>query len=184
MEDYDYFVKKVKEFHGGICVGIALGTRMTLAAMRHLGLDPYQKSKNIIAYAEIDRCMTDAVMVITGCSLGRRSLKHVDYGKFAMTLVNQKTGRAVRAIVKQVFSNQGDKDKVLRQIASIPDEELVTLQDVEVTIPEYDLPGSPRKTAVCHACGERVMDGRDVVRDGITFCQGCAAGTYYTEVKE
>jgi formylmethanofuran dehydrogenase subunit E len=184
MEDYEYFLKKVDNFHGGTCTGIALGTRMTLAAMRHLGLDPHQKNKNIIAYAEIDRCMTDAVLVITGCSLGRRSLKHVDYGKFAVTLVNQTTGKAVRAIVKQVFSNQGDKDETLRRIAAIPDKELVTLQDVEVTIPENDLPGSPRKTAVCHTCGERVVDGRDVKRNGVTLCRGCASGTYYTAIKE
>lgn len=184
MEDYEYFLKKVDDFHGGSCIGIALGTRMTLAAMRHLGLDPHRKGKNIIAYAEIDRCMTDAVLVITGCTLGRRSLKHVDYGKFAVTLVNQTTGKAVRAIVKRVFSNQGNKKETLRQIAAIPEDELVTLQDVEVIIPENDLPGSPQKTTVCDTCGERVVDGRDVERDGLTLCRGCANGAYYTEVKE
>ena len=68
MEDYEYFLKKVDDFHGGRCIGIALGTRMTLAAMRHLGLDPYRKGKDIIAYAEIDRCMTDAVLIITAHS--------------------------------------------------------------------------------------------------------------------
>jgi len=183
MEDYEYFLNKVKDFHGGTCTGIALGTRMTLAAMRRLGLDPHRKNKNIIAYAEIDRCMTDAVLVVTGCSLGRRSLKHVDYGKFAMTLVNQTTGKAVRATIERVFSSKGDKDETLREIAAISDEELVTLHDVEVTIPEYDLPGSPGRAVFCSACGERVVDGRDVRRDGVTLCRGCANGTYYTEIK-
>jgi formylmethanofuran dehydrogenase subunit E len=81
--------------------------------MRHLGLDPHRKEKNIIAYAEIDRCMTDAVLVITGCSLGRRSLKYIDYGKFAMTLVNQSTGKAVRANVRRKFSSRGNKEETL-----------------------------------------------------------------------
>ena len=183
MEDYKYYLKKVSDFHGGRCIGIALGTRMTLATMRHLGLDPHRKAKNIIAYAEIDRCMTDAVLVITGCSLGRRSLKHIDYGKFAVTIVNQTTGKAVRATVKRVFSSQSNKEETLREIESIPEEELVTLQEVEVTIPENDLPGSPRKTAVCNTCGERIVDNRDIERDGFTLCKGCANGTYYTEIK-
>jgi formylmethanofuran dehydrogenase subunit E len=140
MEDYEYFLKKVDDFHGGSCIGIALGTHMTLAAMRHLGLDPHQKAKNIIAYSEIDCCMTDAVLVITGCTLGRRTLKHVDYGKFAVTLVNQTTGKAVRATVKRVFSNQDNKEETLREIAAIPEDDLVTLQDVEVTIPRMTCP--------------------------------------------
>ena len=61
---------------------------MTLAAMKALGMDPAVKNKNLIVYAEIDRCMTDAVQVITGCSLGHRSLKYIDYGKFAATFVD------------------------------------------------------------------------------------------------
>ena len=90
MDDFDYFVKKVNDFHGHVCTGIVLGTRMSLAAMRYLEIDPHQskEKRHLIAYTEIDRCMTDAVIVITGCSPGRRSLKLVDYGKFALTLIS------------------------------------------------------------------------------------------------
>ena len=182
MDDYEYFIKKAIDLHGGICVGIALGTRMTLAAMRYLEFDPYKNNrKNIIAFAEIDRCMTDAVQAITGCSLGRRSLKHVDYGRFAVTLVNLNTGKAVRATVKQVFSSKADKNETLNMIATSPDDELVTLQAVVVDIPEFDLPGSPRKTIICHACGERVVDGRDVEKGGVSLCRACAGDAYYTK---
>lgn len=183
MEDYAFFIKKAAHFHGGTCVGIALGTRMTLAAMRYLEFDPYQNNrKNIIAFAEIDRCMTDAVQAITGCSLGRRSLKYEDYGRFAVTLVNLTTGKAARSTVKRVFSSQGDKNETLQKIAATSDDQLVTLQAVLVNIPEFDLPGPPRKTIICHACGERVVDGRDIERDGITLCRACAGDVYYTEV--
>jgi formylmethanofuran dehydrogenase subunit E len=175
-------MKKVGDFHGHICTGIVLGTRMTLAAMRHLGLDPYQHNRDILAYAEVDRCMTDAVMIITGCSLGRRSLKHVDYGKFAMTLINQTTGKAVRAIVLHDFSSHDDMEENIRIIKSLSDEELVTLRDVTVNVPAADLPGFPVRSAVCAVCGEQVMDARDVEKDGKTLCRGCAEGTYYEEV--
>jgi len=33
-----------------------------------------------MVYAEMDRCATDAVQSVTGCSLGKRTLKFVDYG--------------------------------------------------------------------------------------------------------
>ena len=104
MDDFDCFVKKVNDFHGHICTGIVLGTRMSLAAMRYLDVDPrVENEKHLIAYTEIDRCMTDAVMIITGCSPGKRSLKLVDYGKFAMTLINQETGKPSVRLLKRTF---------------------------------------------------------------------------------
>jgi formylmethanofuran dehydrogenase subunit E len=180
LDDFDYFVKKVNDFHGHICTGIVLGTRMTLAAMRYLGIDPYQskEKRHIIVYAEVDRCMTDAVIVVTGCSPGRRTLKLVDYGKFAMTLIDQDTGKAVRASVKGDFTGR-DMEETKRIIAGIPDEQLIILQDVQVNIPEFDLPGFPQKTAVCSVCGEKIMDGRDIERNGAVLCKGCANRTYY-----
>ncbi len=184
MEDYQYFLEKVNKFHGHTCAGIALGTRIALAAMKHLGLDPYKDNrKNIIAYVEVDRCMADAVMVITGCSPGKRSLKYVDYGKFAATLVNLSTGKAVRGTVKKVFSNKGDKEETLREILTTPDSRLVTLQDVNVEIPELDKPGPPKNKAVCEVCEERIVDGREVIQGGQTRCRACAYEKYYTECK-
>ena len=184
MNDYEYFVKKVNDFHGHICTGIVLGTRMTLAAMRYLDIDPRGAKKNLIAYTEIDRCMTDAVMIITGCSLGRRSLKLVDYGKFAMTLINQGTGKSVRATVIENFSRKEDMEETKRIIAAIPDERLIKLQDVQVTITKYDMPGFPLKTAVCSVCGEQIMDGREMDRKGTVLCRGCADGTYYRDISK
>jgi formylmethanofuran dehydrogenase subunit E len=181
MSEFDVYLKKAQDFHGHVCAGIALGTRISLAAMKELGLKPGVKNKSLIVYVEIDRCMTDAVQAITGCSLGRRSLKHVDYGRFAVTLVNLNTGKAVRATVKQVFSSKADKNETLNIIATSPDDELVTLQAVVVDIPEFDLPGSPRKTIICHACGERVVDGRDVEKGGVSLCRACAGDAYYSK---
>jgi formylmethanofuran dehydrogenase subunit E len=181
MSDYEVFLKKAGAFHGDICTGIALGTKITLAAMKNLGLDPNVKSKNLIVYVEIDRCMTDAVQAITGCSLGHRSLKYVDYGKFAATFVNIKTGKALRATVKESFNSKGPAEEVCKIIEQTPDSEMVILQEVEMTIPDMDLPGLPKKRAYCFVCGERVMDGRDVEKDGAVYCRACANGKYYTE---
>jgi formylmethanofuran dehydrogenase subunit E len=179
MSDFELYLKKVGEHHGHICGGIALGTKMTLAAMKKLGMEPGVKNKNLIVYVEIDRCMTDAVQVITGCSLGHRSLKHIDYGKFAATFVNLQTGKAIRATIKESFDSKGPTEEMCRKVETTPDEEMVILQDVKIAIPETDLPGSPRQKAFCASCGERVMDGREVIQGDKILCRGCGKGKYY-----
>ncbi|HXZ30258.1 MAG TPA: FmdE family protein [Dehalococcoidia bacterium] len=182
MSDFDVYLKKAGDFHGHVCVGIALGTRISLAALRALGLKPGVKNKSLIVYTEIDRCMTDAVQTVTGCSLGHRSLKHVDYGKFAATFVNLDTGRAIRATVKEYFSSEDSIEETLKRLARIPDSELVSLQEVTVNIAETDLPGPPKDRDICASCGERIMDGRQINKGNKTLCRACANGPYYHEV--
>jgi formylmethanofuran dehydrogenase subunit E len=179
MNEFATYFKKAGDFHGHACTGIVLGTRITLAAMKALGLKPGERHKNLIVYTEIDRCMTDAVQAITGCSLGHRSLKLADYGKFAATFVNTDTGKAVRATVNEYFGNDIPLEETLKKLASIPDSQLVSLEVVMVEIPETDLPGPPKKKAACAACGERIMDGRAIMVGGKTLCRTCAHGGYY-----
>jgi formylmethanofuran dehydrogenase subunit E len=181
MNDFEFYLQKAGDYHGHVCAGIALGTKMTLAAMKALGMNPGIKNKNLIVYAEIDRCMTDAVQVITGCSLGHRSLKYIDYGKFAATFINLDTGKALRASIKESFDSNGPIEEVSHKIARTPDSDMVILQEVRVNIPETDLPGPPRGKAICAVCEERIMDGRDVIREGKTICRACAGGKYYNE---
>lgn len=183
MNGFEFYLKKAGDYHGHVCAGIALGTKMALAAMKALGLDPGVKNKNLIVYAEIDRCMTDAVQVVTGCSLGHRSLKHIDYGKFAATFINLDTGKSLRASIKESFDSNGPIEEISRIIARTPDEEMVILQEVQIDIPENDLPGPPKNKSYCSICSERVMDGRDVNREGKTLCRACANGKYYSENK-
>jgi formylmethanofuran dehydrogenase subunit E len=183
MSDFDLYLQKAGEFHGHVCAGIALGTRISLAAMRELGFKPGVKNKSLIVYTEIDRCMTDAVQTVTGCSLGHRSLKYVDYGRFAATFVNLGSGRAIRAMVKEHFANEATVEATLAKLARIPDHELISMQEVVVDIPETDLPGSPRRQAVCAACGERIMDGREVNGGGRVLCRACTGAAYYHEVR-
>jgi formylmethanofuran dehydrogenase subunit E len=183
MSDFDVYLKKASDFHGHTCMGIVLGTRISLAAMKALKLKPGVRNKNLIVYAEIDRCMTDAVQVVTGCSLGHRSLKHMDYGRFAATFVNTDTGKAVRGTVKKHYGKEKPIEEQLKILAGISDSELVTLQEVTVNIPETDLPGMPTQKTVCATCGETVMDGREIVKAKKTLCRACANGSYYQAVK-
>jgi formylmethanofuran dehydrogenase subunit E len=181
MKEFESYLKQAGDYHGHICAGIVFGTRISLAAMKYLGLDPGVRNKNLIVYAEIDRCMTDAVQVISGCHLGHRSMKYVDYGKFAATFINTDTGKAVRGTIKEIFKDSDSVDELIKTVAGLPEDAVVTLQPVRVAIPETDLPGFPKRTAICAVCGEKIMDGRDVDKDGETCCRACANGKYYAE---
>ena len=87
-EDYDEQLAKAGDFHGEICGGIAIGTKLAMYGLDLMGMELNQRHKNLIVFLEIDRCMADAVQAVTKCSMGKRSLKQMYYGKFAVTFYN------------------------------------------------------------------------------------------------
>jgi formylmethanofuran dehydrogenase subunit E len=178
VEKLDYYLAKAEALHGDVCAGIVLGARLTLAAMKALGLDPDRKNKNLIVFVEIDRCMTDAVQAITGCTLGHRSLKYVNYGKFGAIFYDMDSQRAVRVTEKRDIRDGAGED-ISSAFRSAPDEELVNIEEVTVSLDKNDLPGKPQKMEECSQCGELIFDGRGVVKNGRLMCLACADGSYY-----
>lgn len=181
METIDILLQKAKEFHGEICPGIVMGTRMTIAGMREIGMDPLKKTHDLIVYVEIDRCATDAIQAITGVSLGHRSLKHMNFGKFAATFVDTRSNKAVRVTALPKKPDQPtDMKEVAKMVCNAPEEELFQIQQVTVNIPPEDLPGFPTHKDTCSRCGEQIMDSKEVIIDGKAVCKNCAQGSYYT----
>lgn len=176
--------------HGHLCPGQVLGVRMSMLGLDLIGIkDPKgEDRKKLIVYVEIDRCATDAIQSVTGCRLGKRSLKFVDLGKMAATYVNLETGRAVRILAieeskekaKNYFPEMEDKYKAqLEAYKIMPDEDLFEWKDVKVDIPEQDMPGRPLRRIRCAKCGEHVQDMRETDVDGSLLCRSCAEGPYY-----
>ena len=63
-----------------MCPGQVLGVRMAMLGLKVLGIDdPAKHRKSLMTFVEIDRCATDAVALVTGCRLGKRTLKFFDY---------------------------------------------------------------------------------------------------------
>ena len=176
-ENIDYYLEKAKALHGDICAGIVLGTRLTLAGMKALGMDPMKRNRDLIVFVEIDRCMTDAVQAVTGISLGHRTLKYVNYGKFAATFYDMESKRAVRFTKKQSANCQGDDYG--EYLKTAPEEELVNIEEVKLSLDDNDLPGSPKNTKECSRCGELIFDGRAIKKNGKLLCKACADGSYY-----
>jgi formylmethanofuran dehydrogenase subunit E len=163
---------------------------MAMAGCRELGLEEPKKGKQLIVYVEIDRCAADAIQAVTGCKLGKRTLKHVDYGKLAATFVNTTTGQAVRVAARETARQEAlryapqahDHHAAQAQAYKImPDEELLTIERVAVDIPPQDRPGPPTRRVLCEQCGEGINDGREVRRQGRVLCRACAGDRYYRE---
>jgi len=173
--------------HGGhACAGLILGTRLARYGTRVLGVEVPDKKKRLVATVEIDRCAADAVQSVTGCRPGKRTLRLLDYGKLAATFVDGWSGRAVRVAVRADLREVAarlalpgeDRHQAQRRVyLALPDDELFTLQDAAGEIPQFDLPGPPRRRVNCMSCGEEVSDGRDVMTEEGPYCRPCAAGT-------
>lgn len=202
--NFDTMLKKATSFHGHTCTGLVLGTRIAIAGSQRLGIDDPSKTRDLIVYVEIDRCLADAIQAITLCSLGKRRLKHVDYGKFAATFVDTSKNRAVRISIKekarewamkygeeQVLINKGEivsrkqeMDIMTEAYMKMPDVELLDVKDVSISIPKWDLPGLPQRKVTCTMCGERIFDGREKIKNGRILCRPCAEGAYYKNLNE
>ncbi len=191
LVDFDRLLSESVRVHGHLCAGQVLGVRMSLLGLREIGIsDPKGNDrKSFIVYVEMDRCATDAVQSVTGCSLGKRSMKFLDYGKMASTYLNLRTGKAVRISAredsrekaKELFPGIENKHRAqLEAYKVMSDDELFDLMEVTVKVRPEDMPGRPMRRVRCDSCGEHVQDMREVCRDGRVLCVACAQGGYYT----
>lgn len=187
--------EKAMEFHGHICVGLVMGYRAAVAGMESLKVKR-SGDEEIVVIAETDNCGVDAVQVVTGCTMGKGNLIFRDYGKNAYTFGRRDTGEAVRVLARpfdsllpeefvslQNRSRRGEAApeekeqlhkmqlKVISDILQRPQNEVLTVQDVEL-----DLPGKARifTSVTCARCGESVMEPRARVRDGQFVCIPCS----------
>jgi len=187
---FEEILEESVRIHGHLCAGQVLGVRLALLGLRLIGIsDPKGKDrKKFLVYVEIDRCATDAIQSVTGASLGKRSLKFYDYGIMAATFVNLETGRAFRVIARESARELAKRycpqieDKYKAQLYAykvMPEEELFLVQEVEVRVPHFDLPGRPKKRVRCTRCGIYIQDAREVEIEGQVLCRPCAYGGYF-----
>jgi formylmethanofuran dehydrogenase subunit E len=165
-------------WHGHLCMGQVLGLRVGLKGMELLGTtDP----KRLVVVVECARCLTDAIQVVTGTRVGRRSAKLLDLGKSAATFLDLESGRAWRVAVRDFADPPGGKDEACRAALDLPDDVLLAWRPVRLRLAPGDLPGRPLRAVACAHCGETVLDGRDVEGPDGPRCRSCAGGAYYEE---
>jgi formylmethanofuran dehydrogenase subunit E len=88
------FVERVKEFHGFPAPGVVLGGVMVDVALRHM-------AQNVLfnAFSETNKCLPDAVQLLTPCTIGNGWLSIKNFGRFALALYDNDTGKGIRVVV-------------------------------------------------------------------------------------
>jgi len=193
MEQEDF--RRCAEFHGHFCPGLAIGYRAGKAALEWLA-ERRAPDEEIVATVETNACGTDAIQVLTGCTLGKGNLLCRDQGKHAYTIVSRKTGEGVRIALLHGVMNLNDRHLDLiqkiredratpeeksefqvlhlnkgRELLETPLEALFSIRKTSVPVPEKAViePSRP-----CDRCGEPAMISRMVTVDGRTLCGDCA----------
>ena len=184
---YDEFLKEIKKaekFHGHICGGIFNGVKVSLIAKRIMNYEKFP-SKDLIVVTEIDRCLTDAVMSVTGCRFGRKTLKFKDYGKFGATFYSLSEDDAIRIVshpeamdrmkkeVKRCGIDEHDKEKMGEMFFNFPIERQFIIKKASVHFTKHELPGKPEIIVQCSICRENIMDGKHIIKGGGTYCRHC-----------
>ncbi|MDR1083127.1 MAG: FmdE family protein [Coriobacteriales bacterium] len=176
--DFREDLRDAVAFHGHLCGGQIIGTRIARYALDYFGAYDSDEKPDLIAFVEADRCLADAIASVAHLSLGKRRLKWMDYGKMAATFYNVKTGEGIRLHTADIRPSDDVADKITFYEA-ISDDDLIIAQKVKVHIDARDLPGKPSTTVRCVSCGEKVHDGREITRDGQVYCKACSGDEVY-----
>lgn len=185
METMDELLIKAETVHGHLCAGQILGVRMALLGLERLGIaDPRGADrKRLVTFVEIDRCATDAIGMVTGCRLGKRTLKFRDWGKMAATFVDLASGHGVRVVAlensrdlaRDLYPHIENKSQQQMQAyRELSDAQLFREYKVKVQVEPSELPGYKSERIVCARCGEGVNFGRYEDVGGVRLCVSCA----------
>lgn len=184
-------LKATIQFHGHLCPGLALGYRVTKAALRELKAErPHDEE--LVAIVENDSCAADAVQFISGCTFGKGNFMFRDYGKHVYTFFNRRTGIGVRISEDyRGFDNDPRFPELKRRqdagedvsaerkaylmekaeaILHADEQELMTKTRITSLPPEEaKIRGSLR----CAVCNEKFMESRGRVKNGKIVCIPC-----------
>jgi formylmethanofuran dehydrogenase subunit E len=174
--------------HRHLCPKQVLGVRMGMLGRRRLGLGVSDADKRLLVIVETDGCAADGVSAATGCTVGHRTLRVVDYGKVAASFVDTQSGQAVR-----IVPHRDSREAALRcapwadsawraQLEAyqfMPDEELFVVRRVELTASIERILSKPGCLVVCDRCGEEIFNEREIVHNGDVLCRACAGEAYY-----
>jgi formylmethanofuran dehydrogenase subunit E len=174
--------------HARLCPRQVLGLRIGLLGGEILGLDIPRTDKRLFTLAETDGCAVDGLSAATGCTVGHRTLRVIDFGKVAATIVDVKTGEAIRIAprpdirltasrlfpkAKSRWHAQLDAYRVMQAA------DLLSTQPVQLNHSIEELIGRPGDMVICTECGEEIINRREMVIDGRLLCQACAGHRYY-----
>ena len=192
MSKLEAFLALSAAMHSHLCPRQVLGVRFGIVASELFGLDLPRKDKRLFAFVETDGCFVDGISVTTGCSLGRRTLRLVDYGKVAVTLADTLTHLAYRITPRDSardaaheYAPGADTSWHAQLIGYkvMPVEELVHIEPVELSVSLDEIISKPGLRVTCARCSEEVMNARQIILGQEMLCLACASDhCYYSTV--
>ncbi len=178
--------------HRHLCPRQVLGARLGLAGAARLGLDTPRDDKRLLVIVETDGCFVDGVSAATGCTVGHRTLRVEDYGKVAATFVDAHNGQALRLSPRSGVRERAWRYApgearhyfaMLHAYRVMPETELLAVEAVRLATPVETLVSRPGLRVCCAACGEEIINEREVVVAGQPLCRACAGPAYYLRLE-
>lgn len=198
MDRNDELFKAGLLLHGHKCPAMPMGLRAGMAALEALGVERAADGQ-LTALVEIDSehcatCYADGVMMATGCTFGKGNIRKLGYGKFVLTLIDNKTERSVRVATRnEVIKRNQESEFIQFRKKGVPASKIAPeliepamdfileeptanlfnvgpVQEVKVT------PGRAHdfNTFICSDCGEVAVERYARVKNGKIVCMPCA----------
>ncbi len=139
----DTILKKAAEFHGHLGPFLVIGVRMGLIGIRELKAKENDNELRVTAMLEYSvpfSCVIDGIQVATKCTLGNQKLKLIDSPEIAAEFELQQIEKVTVTVNPTTFSrlknrllsenvSQEETQKLANMIASLPEEELFTVEN-------------------------------------------------------
>ncbi len=186
--ELDELLRQSSAQHSHLCPRQVLGVRLGLAGLKAIGLPAPMPHKAALVFIESDGCFATGIEVATGAAVGHRTLRVMDLGKVAATFVNVETGAAFRLAPRlkvrlHACEYAPDEPKYVAQLKGyqiMPDEELISCQEVELQPSLQAILSRPGLRVECARCGEEIINERQVLVGGEILCRTCAGNGYYS----
>lgn len=188
MRSLDGLLQESSARHKHLCPRQVLGVRMGLYAAELLQLDLPRADKRLLVIAETDGCAVDGLIAATGCRVGSRTLRILDFGKVAATFVDTYTEKAIRLVptpesrslaMEHSPNARTPWEAMLKAYQVIPNDHLLKVQAVRLEISLAEIISKPGRKSNCMYCGEEIINGREVSRGNLILCRSCAGEGYY-----
>jgi len=187
MRTLDLVLRESASRHKHLCPRQVLGARMGLYAAELLSLDVLRADKRLLVIVETDGCAVDGLIAATGCRVGSRTLRVLDFGKVAATFTDTCTEETIRIVPRrEARFLAGDHAPAARNkweamlfgYQIMPASELFVVQHVKLDMPLSQLISRPGRKVTCEVCGEEVINGRELLTNGMVLCRACAGEGY------
>lgn len=181
---FNEFVNQVKEFHGFSAPGVIMGGMMV-----DLALTKIPPGTLFNALCETEKCLPDAIQLLTPCTIGNGWLTITNVGRFAFALYDKDSGQGIRVVLnpakveqwpeikdwyyKLKSKEEVDLTELLNSIGK-SGHDLYTIQEIKVQ-PDLLVKRKRGKRVICPQCREAYP----FTENGL--CLACQGNSPYVE---